>query len=163
MGNGRGKLRHVMDWRAALWAGLIAGAAFLVSNMLLTEIFLGSPWVAVRLTASVLLGPDVLPPPATFDGRALAVAILVHFPLSVLFACLVALILHRWGMVAGLFGGAACGLALYAIHFYTLSFLFPWFYPMRGWLMAASHALFGAVAGVVYEALELERPAPAGP
>ncbi len=155
------KMRQVVDWSAAVWAGLIAGTIFLLINMLLTSIYLGSPWVIVRLIASVLMGKGVLPPPATFDPAIFIVSLVVHIPLSILFSCLLAIILHRWGLFVGILGGALFGLALYLINFYTFSLVFPWFFPMRSWIMALSHIIFGALAGGIYEGLEVEEFVPA--
>jgi len=154
-------MRQLVDWRAAIWAGLISGAIFMVINMALTNSYVGSPWVVVRLIASIAMGEGVLPPPATFDTKIFVVAFIVHIVLSVGFACLIAYVLHRWGLIVGILGGAVLGLALYAINFYTVTALFPWFFPMRSWIMAVSHAIFGACAGGIYEGLEVEEFVPA--
>jgi len=155
------KMRQVVDWRAAVWAGVISGVVFLVINMLLTKFYVGSPWVIVRLAASLVMGTRVVPPPATFDAAILLAALAVHVPLSILFASIIAAILHRWGLLVGIVGGAIFGLALYAINFYTFSYFFPWFFPMRSWIMAVSHLIFGACAGGIYESLEVEKFVPA--
>jgi hypothetical protein len=160
MGQTKVKMRQVVDWRAAVWAGLISGIVFLLINMILTAIYVGSPWIVVRLVASVVMGTRALPPPATFDFGIFAVSLIVHLPLSIGFACLIAVVLHRWGLIVGILGGAGFGLALYFINFYTVSFFFPWFFPMRSWIMAASHIIFGALAGGIYEALEVEEFVP---
>lgn len=161
MGATKIKMRQLVDWNAALRAGFLSGLLFLAVNMLLTSVYVGSPWVVVRLVASVVMGKSVLPPPATFDVTIFLVALVVHLVLSIGFACLIAYVLHRWGLIVGLLGGAVLGLALYAINFYTISFFFPWFFPMRSWIMALSHALFGACAGGFYEAMEVEKFVPA--
>jgi hypothetical protein len=155
------KMRQVVDWRAAIWAGLISGVVFLIINMLLTKIFIGSPWVSVRLVASIIMGARALPPPANFDLGIFLTALAVHVPLSIAFASVIAVVLHRWGLLVGIVGGAIFGLALYAINFYTLTFFFPWFFPMRSWIMALSHLVFGACAGGIYESLEVEKFVPA--
>ncbi|MCK6559747.1 hypothetical protein HUU39_13880 [candidate division KSB1 bacterium] len=155
------KMRQLVDWGAALRAGVYSGLIFLALNLLLTHLYVGSPWVVVRLVASVVMGKGVLPPPATFDVTIFLVALVVHLVLSIGFACLIAYVLHRWGLIVGILGGAVLGLALYAINFYTISFFFPWFFPMRSWIMALSHALFGACAGGFYEAMEVEKFVPA--
>jgi hypothetical protein len=154
-------MRQVVDWRAAIWAGLISGVVFLAINMLLTKFFVGSPWVSVRLVASIIMGERALPPPATFDFSIFLTALAVHIPLSIAFASVIAVVLHRWGLLVGIVGGAIFGLALYAINFYTLTFFFPWFFPMRSWIMAVSHLIFGACAGGIYEGLEVEKFVPA--
>ena len=155
------RMRQAMDTRAALRAGIVSGAFFLLASMALTWWAIGSPWVITRLVASLILGPGALPPPATFTVGTAVVALIVHFALSIGYAMLIAFVLHRWGMVVGIIGGAILGLAIFAINFYTVSYLFPWFYPMRSWMLAASHALFGAMAGGIYEAMEIERFIPA--
>jgi len=154
------KMRQLVDWRAAIWAGAISGVVFLVINMLLTKFYVGSPWVVIRLVASIVMGTRVLPPPADFDATIFVFSLLVHFPLSIAFASIIAAILHRWGLLVGIIGGALFGLALYVINFYTFTFFFPWFFPMRSWIMAVSHAIFGACAGGVYEGLEVEKFVP---
>ena len=151
------RLRQVVDWSAALWAGVMSGIVFLGILMGLTAWYLGSPWVIPRLLASILLGKSVLPPPATFEPGVFALALVIHILLSMLFACLIAFVLHRWGLLVGIVGGAMFGLALYAVNFYTLSYFVPWFFPLRSWIMLAGHVVFGAVAGGLYEALEVEK------
>lgn len=147
----------VTDWRAAVVAGVIAGFFFLILSVGITVVTGGSPWVLFRYTASIVLGEGVLPPPPSFELLAILVALFVHFTLSVLYACILAFIIHRGGLLTGILGGALFGLALYAINYYTFSFFFPWFFPMRSWIVVAAHILFGAVTGGVYEALERDR------
>jgi len=154
------KMRQVVDWSAAVWAGVISGIIFLVISMLLAAIYIGSPWVITRLIASVVMGSGVLPPPATFDLTIFIVSVIVQLLLSIAFACILAIIFHRWGLLVGIIGGAIFGLALYFINFYTFSIIFPWFFPMRSWIMALSHVVFGALAGGIYEALEVEEFVP---
>jgi hypothetical protein len=145
------EMRQIVDWRAAVWAGGVAGLVFLVFNLFITPFLAGgNAWVVLRLLASIVLGQGVLAPPATFDLTVLIVALLTHFILSLGFALLLAYILHRWGLIVGIVGGAILGLLLYAINFYTLTFFFPWFFAMRSWPVIVSHIIFGANAGGVY-------------
>lgn len=150
------RMRQVVDWRAAMWAGVISGAAFLLVNLILTAVTLGSPWIVTRIIASIVLGSTVLPPPVSFEFGIFVVALLIHFALALLFAGLLAIIIHRWGLVVGIVGGALFGLALYLVNFYTFSYFFPWFFPFRSWMMVASHLIYGMLAGGVYELLEVE-------
>lgn len=149
---------QVMDWQAALWAGLLAGAllllVLLVGYPLLTG---GSSWTVLRFVAAMVLGTAVLPPPATFAAGTAVVGLLVHFGLSVLYTVVLALIIHRWGVVVGFLGGALYGGALFLINFFTFTTLFPWFYPLRSWPFLLLHLFFGAVAGGIYELLEQEK------
>jgi hypothetical protein len=157
MGHGAAKLRQVMDWSAAVWAGVISGIIFLALNMILTALYAGSPWIPVRLAASIVMGKSVLPPPASFDPVIVIIAFIVIVILSIAFACLIAGILHRWGLIVGIIGGAMIGLGVYIISFYAISYFFPWFFPMRSWIMLLGYVLFGATAGGIYELLEVEQ------
>ncbi len=151
------KSRKLVDFRAVFWAGIVSGLVFLVVNMLLSLFLLGTPWIFIRMVAALLLGQDVLPPPASFDPGIFIVALLTHLFLSLLFTTILALIIHKWGLAVGVIGGAIFGLALYAINFYTFSFFFPWFFSLRSWIILLSHLFYGATAGGLYEALEVER------
>jgi hypothetical protein len=156
------RMRQLVDWWAAFWSGLIAGAIFLLVNLFVTPLVIGgNAWVMIRLFASIGLGNGILAPPATFDASALVVALVAHFFLSIIYAMLIAYIIHRGGLIAGMIGGALLGLALYSINFYTLTFFFPWFFAMRNGVFVITHLLFGAVAGGIYEALEVETFVPA--
>ena len=155
MSNSPSRLHQVMDWRAAIWAGIIAGAIFLLLQMILLALVTGgSPWILPRMTAAIVLGEGALSPPASFDVTITLVALIIHFVLAIGFAVLIAFILHRWGLLVGIVGGALFGLCLYAINYYSVSYLFPWFFPMRNWVFLLAHIVFGALAGGIYEGLE---------
>jgi len=154
------KFRQLVDWRAAIIAGLISGLVFLLANIILGSIVLGSPWIYVHVFASLLMGSSILESSSSFQAGVFIVALVVNTVLSVGFASLIAITFHRWGLVVGILGGATFGLALYFINFFGLPFIFPWFFLYRSWLLLVSHILFGAVAGGIYEALEEEVYAP---
>lgn len=151
-------MKIAVDWRAALWAALLAGTVFLLITIFVMPLVIdANVWVMIRLLASIVLGEAILAPPATSHPTALVVALLVHYTLSLAFALLIAVILHRWGLLVGIVGGALCGAGLYVINIYSLSYFFPWFFALHGlpWLIA--HILFGSVSGAVYEILEIDR------
>lgn len=149
--------RQLLDWSAAVWSGIISGFIFLAVNVFVLPYFTGgNAWVIIRLFASVILGEGILAPPATYDLSALIAALAVNSVLSMAFALLLAYIIHRGGLITGILGGSVFGLAIYGIAFYTLTIFFPWFFAMKGWTMAASHILFGALSGGIYEGLEVE-------
>jgi len=101
-----------------------------------------------------LLGPNSLAPVDAPQIGVVAVGVLVHMTLSLFYSLLLAFIIHRWGLVVGIVGGALFGVAIYVINYYTFTYLFPWFFPLRSWLVLATHVTFGALAGGIYEALE---------
>ena len=151
----RTQVRHVMDWKAAVLAGLIAGAVFLVVLLIAYPLATGgTPWTIFRFIGAMILGEAVLPPPTSFDAGIVITAVIVHFTLAVLYTLVLAFILHRWRLLVSVIGGALFGLALYLINFFTFTFFFAWFYPARAWPFSLVHILFGAVAGGIYELLE---------
>jgi hypothetical protein len=149
------RLRQVMDWRAALWTGLIAGTLFLVAALIIYPLATGaSPWVLVRFIAAIILGQEVLVPINTFNAGVTVVALLAHYTLSILYTLIIAFIVHRWGILLAVIVGALTGLAFYLINFFTFSLFFEWFSLARDWSFLVVHVLFGAVAGGIYELLE---------
>lgn len=137
-----------LDWRAVVWAGLVAGVVFMMAEMLMVAMFEGqSPWAPPRMIAAMVLGEEVLSPP-TFDAGLMMLAMAIHLGLSLLYAAVLGLVLRRAGPLAGLAVGALFGLAIYLVNFYPIaSALFPWFAMARGWVSIFTHVLFGAVAG----------------
>lgn len=149
------RVRQVVDWHAAFWAGLIAGTVFLLVNLFVVPALMGgSFWISVRLVASILLGRDVLAPPATASAGALVAAIAVHYVLALAMTALIAYVVHRGGLIGGILVGAILGLAFYYIDYYTLTYFYPQFFAMKHWSVLASHLVFGALAGGLYELLE---------
>lgn len=160
------RLRQVVDWSSAVWAGLAAGAVFLVVNLfLMPAVVGGNGWVFLRIVASLVLGHEVLAPPATFDGVVLVVALLMHFGISIGFGLLVSIVVYRGGLLGGILVGGLLGAALYGIDVYGVKYALPWLYTYiypswiagtSGWLTLGCHVLFGMTAGGVYEGLEVE-------
>lgn len=157
MNPARPHLRQLVDWRAAILAGMVGAVVLLLLEIQFTKIAVGSPWVFLRMLAATILGPKALTPAAGFDVGVLVAALVVHLPLSIAFACLIAFVIHKGGLATGILGGAVLGLCLYWINFGTVFRLVPWFAPMASpWTMWA-HVVFGAVCGGVYELLEVEK------
>lgn len=155
MKNRSSVLRLVMDWRAAVIAGLIAGGLTLLLWMILLVLVTGgSLWTPFHHIAAILLGQDVLTPSQSIDFRIVLTGVLIHLFLSVIYAIILAFIIHRWGLIVGIFGGALFGLAIYLINYYTFTALYPWFFPLRSWIALVGHIFYGAAAGGIYEALE---------
>lgn len=150
---------HATDWRAAGWAGLIAGIVFMMAEMLLVMLVKGeSPWGPPHMMAAMILGKGVLPPPADFNLTVMMAAMAVHLPLSIVYGLAIGWLVHRFEMGVALAIGAAMGLAIYLVNFYPIAAIaFPWFAMARGWLSAAAHVLFGLVAGGAYIALRRHR------
>jgi hypothetical protein len=147
--------RLLVDWRAVWIAWLLAGTVYLILDLFVVPAVMGgSFWISVRLVASILLGPDVLAPPDTFHGLALFAAIITIYGISLLATVLIALIVHRGGLILGIVGGAVVGLSVHAINYYSLTAFFPQFFALNAPAVALAHTVFGAVAGGLYEWLE---------
>jgi len=153
-------MRQVVDWSAALWAGLFAGLAFLLINVAgIPYVDGGNSWMVVRYVASLVLGDGVLVP-ATANMGILAVAVIVNFVMAVAYASILAIIIHRGGLIMGIILGAIFGFALYLINMGAFTILYPWFEVLYSQVFIASHIIFGALAGAIYEALEVEEFVP---
>ncbi len=145
-----------IDWKAAVWAGLIAGLVFMVLEMLLVQLVGGgSMWGPPRMMAAIVMGRDVLPPPATFAAGVFIVAMIVHFVLSLVYAFIFAWIVSHWQltMTGAAIGGLVFGLVIYAVNFYGFTAAFPWFAEARNWITILAHAIFGLTLAVVYQPL----------
>lgn len=141
-------------WRAAVLGGLIGGAVFMMAEMLMVMLIGQSPWAPPRMIAAMVLGDEVLPPPATFDAGVLATAMMIHFPLSILYGIVIGWIVQRMSRTGALLAGAAIGLAIYLINFYGIaSFAFEWFAMARNWVSLVTHVLFGLVTAWAFVAL----------
>lgn len=155
MQQSRRTLRLIMDWRAAIIAGLVAGTLTMLLWMTLwATVTGGSLWTPFHHVAALLLGEGVLAPSQTLDLRVILAGTAVHLVLAVLYALLLAFIIYRWELLVGIIVGALFGVALYLVNYYTFTILFPWFYPLRSWIAVVGHIFFGAVAGGLYELME---------
>lgn len=148
---------QLVDGSAALRAGLIAGLLYLGIIGGIVPFFVGGNfWVIIRLLASIVLGPGVLAPPATFDPFILFIGLVVHFLLSIVFTLLLAWVTHRWGLITGIVLGGLFGWALYLINIYGMTLWFPWFAVMKHQAFLIAHSVFGMLAGGIYELLEMD-------
>lgn len=146
------------DWRAAAWAGLIAGVVFLIVEMAMVALFEGqSPWGPPHMIAAMAMGPEVLPPPgapAEFDFGIVMAAMLIHFPLALAYGLAIGWIVHQLRPGLASIAGLVIGFAIYLINFYPIAAAaFPWFAMARGWVSAVAHMIFGLAAAVAYVAL----------
>ena len=144
---------------AVIWAGVAAGTVSTLAQVLLwllfTDEFPAVLFRDARLTAALVMGSRVLPPPATFDTGVWFVAALVHFALSIFYAALLAPFAARLGNILLLAAGATFGIVLYAVNLYGFTGLFPWFAQARGWNAAVAHAVFGMTSVYAYRYLHL--------
>lgn len=154
MGNNK---RQIVDWKASLISGLISGPIFYLLNILLIPyVYGGESWSVIRYLSSIVLGPEVLPPPSGFHLTALIASLISVIIFSILFTLLVSYIIHRGGILTGIAGGALLGLGLYIINYYSLSIFFPWLYALNNPVTLLNHVILGILAGGLYETFEIE-------
>jgi len=126
-------------WSAAILAGLIIGAWFLIFPR-------GIPWSSVTFFSAAVLG-RVMPPDVPF----LAAAVL-HMALCVCYALIIAPIVHRLRPELAILGGAVVGFGLYLLNLAAVYYLFHWAYGREPAVIVA-HLLFGAFAAGAYRGL----------
>lgn len=148
------------DWGAAVGAGVIAGIAFMILEMLMVWAFLGqSPWAPPRMIAAMALGREVLPPPASFDWGVFTAAMLIHFALSIIYGLISGWIVHRAGNGNAILICGFLGLAIYFINFFLIApAAFPWFVEAQSWVSFVAHLVFGLVLGASYAGLRKHKP-----
>ena len=141
----------MVDWQAALRAGMVGGATFLAYLVVVVPLALGGSWAAVvRLLASPALGQGVLDSTAAPGPFVALAAIGTHFFLSAVFAIALAAITSR-APLGPAFTGALFGSAIYAMHYVTLQMFFDWFLALHSWWILAGHMLYGTVTATVYQ------------
>ncbi len=145
-----------LNWKAAIVAGLAAGLVFMMLEMVLVGTIGGqSPWGPPRMIAAIAMGEGVLPPPATFDMGIMMVAMMVHFPMSIILAAVLGWAISHWRMnlMTSLIVGTIFGLVVYFVGFYVMTGVFPWFAMARGGIAIFAHAMFGLVLGWTYHVI----------
>ncbi len=136
---------------SAVKAGLIAGAVFMALEMILVWLAMGmNAFAPPHMIAAIVMGPDVLPGPDVVPGSSagvIAVGMLVHFVLSVALAFIFKMIAEALKLNGAMLlaGGLVFGLLIYAINFYGMTAIFPWFAMARNWVSILAHAAFGLV------------------
>lgn len=150
-----------MKWSAGAYAGVAAGIIATVVEIVLWSVFTDAlPAILfrdARFAAAIAMGAGVLSPPASFDGRVMLAATLVHFALSVVYGLILSRLIWRLRTLSSLLAGAGFGLFLYALNMYAFTTVFPWFEAARDWITAAAHVAFGLVAAGVYRLLARRR------
>lgn len=147
--------KHI-DWKAVVWAGIIAGVVFMTLEMVLVATLGGgSLWGPPRMIAAMVMGPEVLPPPASFALVPMMVGMTIHLVLSIILAAVLGWIIFNWrlSLVASIIAGTLFGLLIYVVNFYGFTAIWPWFAMARNWISIFAHAMFGLVLGWSYHAL----------
>ena len=151
------------DWPAAAVAGFAAGAVLMVLELLWAALTsMGDPWRVAHLVAALALGPGILQAPVSvFDAGVLAVALLAHYLLGVLFGLALGFVIAGFhyetspGTMLAI--GALFGALLYLVNFHFMTLFFPWMSELRGWATLIAHLIFGIAAALLYWKLQRRR------
>lgn len=138
---------------AGIIAGVIATGAQLVLWWVFTDALPSIFFRDARLAAAMLMGPDVLPPPATFEWKVMIIATFIHVMLSAAYGLILAPLISRSGMAASMLAGTVFGLIIYATNMYGMTLFFPWFSVARDWITLVTHIIFGISLAVPYKLL----------
>ena len=146
-----------MNWIRAAAAGIVAGVVAPVAQIILWWAFTDDlPSILyrdARLTAAIVMGPAVLPPPSTFDLAVMIVATGIHTGLSVAYSLILVFAIRRRPIREALLAGLVFGLILYVVNMYGMTGMFPWFSEARDWITVAAHVVFGISVAAVYKIL----------
>jgi hypothetical protein len=153
-----GALSRRTDLAAAAVAGFAAAAALMVLELLWAAVTsLGDPWMVSRSIAAMVLGQDVLRA-TEFSAMVVAIALVIHYLLGIIFGLAVAAVLSphvgEWGLREALAAGAFLGVGLYVLSFHLMTFVFPWFIDLRGGAAFTAHVLFGMATAGLYHRFE---------
>ena len=153
-------------WSEGVWAGLIAGAVFVMLEMFMVWALKSeSPWGPPHMMAAMILGEGVLPPPGTpapFDMGIMMAVMAVHIPLSIVYGLIGAWLVRRFDLGVALLIGAVFGWAIYIVNFLMIApVMFPWFGMARGGISIFAHVVFGAVLTGAYIGLRARHRPPA--
>jgi hypothetical protein len=148
---------RAVDWSAAAVSGFAAGAVLMVLDLIWSAFFnLDGPWRTSHMIAPMFVGSAS--PPASgwgFSLGVIAISLTVHYVLGVVFGLVMAAVLAQLELDTNPYragvSGAIMGLVLYLINFELIGVqIFPWLNDLRGADTMAAHAVFGAVAGLLY-------------
>lgn len=138
-----GPINLLMLLVVGIGAGSLATLAQIILWLLAGMPVLDTLFRDARLTAALLMGPGVLPPPSTARWDILLAATLIHFALSITYTLAPALLPTRLPGGPGILLGALYGLGIYILNMYGFTLLFPWFAVARDWVTLLTHLVFG--------------------
>lgn len=145
-----------MNVRAAFIAGVVAAVVSTVAQMTMwvafTNAFPAILWRDTRFAAAIVLGSGALSDTSVL--LIVTTATFIHFALSIVYALLLGIVIHRRVMHAALLIGTLSGAAIYVVNMYAFTAFFPWFVESRDAITLAAHIVFGATAAFVYRRLD---------
>lgn len=133
-----------VKWPVACYAGLLAGAVFLLFTG-------GTPWSFEAQTA--VMG-RVIEPPSEAGG---IVGPALHMALAVVYALIIAPLIYRLQTTPAVLVGALCGAGLYFLNYLVASYAIPDVPGQRETTTLVTHIVFGMLAAGAYKGLARPR------
>lgn len=148
-------MKTSVGFKSVVISGIVAGIVFLMAEMLMLAMTGQSPFGPPRMMAAMVMGKEVLPPPATFDMGIMMVAMIVHLMISLIAAFVFGTIykLFSRSFMIALLLGVVYGLLFYFAAFYVMTGIWPWFEMARGTISIIGHILFGLALGATFHKL----------
>ncbi len=151
----------VSSWAVAgLIAGIIAGAVFIVFEVVVAAAMQGNPAAPIRMISAIVLGQGALPMQPTIGlATAVPVGLIVHFVNSAIYGVVFAVVAasvgflrdNRWALIVA---ASVFGLLLWLVNFYVIApILFPWFLMANPVVQFLAHTFFfGTALGLLLAA-----------
>ncbi|MDX2128230.1 MAG: hypothetical protein SFU91_04260 [Chloroherpetonaceae bacterium] len=149
-------LTSQLDFRASLISCLSGCGFFPLALSVVSYFKFDSFLLPFQIIASFVLGPSVISAESNASFPVLGYALLILSLWCFAFGFLTHFLLHRWGILVGIVGGALLGLCAFAITFKMLPYFFEWSRAFLRPAFAVAFLAFGAWSGGVYESLEEE-------
>jgi uncharacterized membrane protein YagU involved in acid resistance len=145
------KKNNGSPFRIVFVSGLVAGAVFLVLEMILAALTSPDGMMAPpRMIAGILIGNESSTHQVSNATRVILAAVFVHFILSFTYTGILFAIVQRIRSKAMvMLSGVLLGLVLYLINFYAFTEVFFWFESARNWMSLVGHLVFGFTAGLL--------------
>jgi hypothetical protein len=143
-----------VNWRGALFGGLIGGLSMLFVLMLTAPAAGMHAWVPVQAIAAIVLGPEVMLAPPTFSLGVFVAALLFHLFLSTLYAFVLSAWVRYRSMTNAMFVGVLFAMVVYILNFHVFVAAYPWFVEIRHLGAVLAHIVWGAAAAGVYIRIE---------
>jgi uncharacterized membrane protein YeiB len=138
--------RRWIHWPSALYAGLIAGAVLILVER-------GIPWASSRFSPEVIMGREVDAP-----GGGLGFSVIfIQLGVAVLYAFLLAPVIHKINAFPAIMIGGLLGLVFYLLNSVIFTQIAPPgpLYPESAAIVA--HVVFGLVASAAYKGMTTPR------
>lgn len=143
-----------VNWRGALFGGLIGGLAMLFVLMLSATLTGMNAWVPLQAIAAIVLGPQVLYAPAAFSVTVFVTALLFHLFLSIFYAFVLGSWVRHRPLGNAMFVGVVFAMVVYILNFHVFATAYPWFDALRNLGAVFAHLVYGAIAAGIYVRVE---------